>query len=47
MTPEQRENWEKIKKYMEKHGKTDNDYYKRACLICKGSDDPHELPELL
>jgi len=34
------ENWKKIKENMEKSGNTDNMFYKRACIICKGGDDP-------
>lgn len=43
----QRENWKKIKEYMEANGKTDNDYYLRAAAICDGKKDPvFDLPPL-
>lgn len=34
------ENWKRIKEEMEKAGKTDNYYYKRACVILKKGKDP-------
>jgi hypothetical protein len=33
-------NWAKIKKSMEESGKTDNEFYKRACIIVKTGHDP-------
>jgi hypothetical protein len=32
-------NWVKIKKSMEESGKTDNEFYKRACIIVKTGHD--------
>lgn len=40
------ENWVKIKNHMEKEGKTDNFFYKRACAIVSGKPDPIDLPKL-
>ena len=40
MTPEQLENWKKIKAHLEAVGSTENDYYIRACAICSGKKDP-------
>lgn len=36
----QKENWAKIKAHLQKIGKTDNDYYRRACDISAGRPDP-------
>ena len=33
MHPDERANWVKVKEHMEKLGKTDNCYYRRACGI--------------
>ena len=47
MTPEERENWEKIKLHLQALGKTDSFFYKRAVAISDGKDDPMEpLPDL-
>ena len=47
MTPEERENWERIKLHLQALGKTDSFFYKRAVAISDGKDDPMEpLPEL-
>lgn len=47
MTPEQKENWRKIKAHLESVGKTDCDYYQRAVAICSGSSDPvQDLPPI-
>jgi len=35
-----RENWRKVKEALEKAGKTDTDYYRRAVVICAGDPDP-------
>ena len=43
---ETKENWLKIKHHMEAIGKTDNDYYKRACAIASNQPDPWEPPAL-
>tara|TARA_B100001063_G_scaffold77599_3_gene72072 strand:+ start:4776 stop:4913 length:138 start_codon:yes stop_codon:yes gene_type:complete len=40
MDPEALANWQKIKEHMEKTGSTNNDFYRRACLIVAGSNDP-------
>lgn len=37
-----RENWQKIKEALEKAGKTDCYFYKRALIICKGGEDPFD-----
>lgn len=42
----QLENWRKIKKHMETVGKTDNEFYRRSCVILQGHSDPHQLPEI-
>ena len=34
------ENWRKIRELMEKQGKTDSMFYKRACAILAGKQDP-------
>jgi len=34
------DNWIKVKKALEKSGKTDCFYYVRACMIVKGKPDP-------
>jgi hypothetical protein len=36
------ENWRKIKAALEKAGKTDCYFYKRAVIICRGGKDPFE-----
>ena len=33
-------NWVKIKEKFEKSGNTDNQFYKRACVIIKTGKDP-------
>jgi hypothetical protein len=35
-----RDNWRKVKKGLEEQGMTDCDFYRRACLICSGMNDP-------
>ena len=45
MTPEQLENWQKIKTHLESVGSTENDYYTRACAICSGGKDPASIPQ--
>ena len=40
MDPDTLENWRKIKEHLEKEGKTDCDFYKRACSILAGRKDP-------
>lgn len=34
------ENWKKIKELMERQGRTDSMFYKRACMIIAGKPDP-------
>lgn len=45
-SPEELENWKKIKAHMESIGKTDNWYYKRSCAIVAGRPDDFKLPDL-
>ena len=40
MTPEVRENWRRIKEALEKSGKTDCYFYKRAVIATNGGEDP-------
>ena len=42
MGKEELENWQRIKEHMESIGKTDNQYYTRACAIVAGGKDPIE-----
>jgi hypothetical protein len=35
-----RENWQKVKTSLEQAGKTDCFFYKRACAIAAGGNDP-------
>ena len=42
MTKEERDNWQRIKDYMEAVGKTDSPFYSRACTIVAGGEDPIE-----
>lgn len=46
MDPQTRENWRKVKEALERAGKTDNHYYRRALAILATGRDPfdHELP---
>ena len=37
------ENWQRIKDKMEESGSTDNFFYKRACAIVAGKNDPLEI----
>ena len=46
MSPEELENWQKIKESLEEQGATDNNFYKRAVIIVGGGKDPLELPSL-
>ena len=45
MTPEQLNNWTKIKTHLETVGAIENDYYTRACAICSGGKDPVSIPQ--
>ena len=45
MEKDEIENWAKIKAALEAAGKTDCMYYRRACSILSGQQDP--LPETL
>ena len=40
MSEEERTNWEKVKTVLEEADKTDCYFYKRACAICGGDEDP-------
>ncbi len=40
MSEDEKSNWRKVKDALEKAGKTDCMFYKRAVAICKGDDDP-------
>ena len=40
MSAEERDNWIKIKKALEKADKKDYFYYKRACSLLDGKSDP-------
>lgn len=42
MNEETRENWRKVKEALEKAGKTDNWYYRRAIAILAGKPDPFD-----
>lgn len=42
MDSQTRENWRRIKDALEKAGKTNNHYYKRALAICSGLSDPFD-----
>ncbi len=42
MSDEERSNWILIKHKLEENGTTDNFFYKRACAIAEGSDDPFD-----
>jgi hypothetical protein len=41
----QRENWKKIKDYMERVDKTNNPYYRRAVKVVETGTDPGEFFE--
>ena len=40
MDQTERDNWQKVKDALEKAGKTDSMFYKRAVAIVGGGDDP-------
>ena len=40
MSDEERSNWILIKHKLEENGTTDNLFYKRACAIADGRNDP-------
>jgi hypothetical protein len=42
MDPDTLNNWRKIRDYMERVGKTDNHYYRRAVAILQGRPDPFD-----
>ena len=46
MTPEELENWQKVKEHFEAlpEDQRNNHFYKRACLICAGKPDPIDVP---
>lgn len=40
MTDIERQNWQKVKDALEKAGKTNCEFYRRACAIVRGEPDP-------
>ena len=42
MDKQELENWKRVKEALEKAGKTDSMYYKRAVAIIEGRPDPLE-----
>ena len=42
MNKDELSNWQRIKDHMEAEGKTDNQFYSRACTIVAGGEDPIE-----
>ena len=42
MSDEERNNWILIKEKLEEKGTTDNHFYKRACTIADGGEDPYD-----
>ena len=42
MDPDTLNNWRKIRDHMERVGKTDNHYYRRAIAILAGKPDPFD-----
>jgi len=42
MDAQTRENWRRVKEHLERAGKTDNQYYKRALAILAGHPDPFD-----
>ena len=44
MHPDEQANWLRVKEHMEKLGKTDNWYYRRACSIINTGIDTIEHP---
>jgi hypothetical protein len=42
MDAQTRENWRRVKEHLERAGKTDNHYYKRALAILAGQSDPFD-----
>ena len=42
MSKEELANWQRIKDHMEAEGKTDSQFYSRACVIVAGGKDPIE-----
>lgn len=40
MSKEELANWQRIKEVMEEKGTTENMFYKRACAIVDGKNDP-------
>ena len=42
MDEQERKNWETVKQALEKAGKQNTMYYKRAVAICAGKTDPLE-----
>ena len=46
MSPEELENWQKVKDHLEKEELTSSMFYKRAVIILSGNPDPMKLPSL-
>ena len=46
MSPEELENWKKVKERLEKEELTSCMFYKRASIIVAGGKDPMVLPSL-
>ena len=46
MSPEELENWQKVKDHLEKENLTTSMFYKRAAIIVAGGPDPMQLPSL-
>lgn len=46
MDKQEQNNWEKVKEALEKAGKTDTMFYKRAVAICDGKPDPLDFNSL-
>lgn len=42
MDAQTRESWRRVKEHLERVGKTNNQYYKRAVAIVSGMPDPFE-----
>ena len=42
MDAQTRDNWRRVKEHLERAGKTDNQYYKRALIILAGHADPFD-----
>ncbi len=47
MDAQTRENWRKVKDALERAGKTDNHYYRRALAILAGMPDPFDRYDVI